>query len=226
MPERPFLAQHSLPSVTVDRLVRCCRLCARLKAEGKEYTSSYEIGERLGCGPSQVRKDLSKLGRLGTRGSGYRVSELQEALGRVLGRGRSCNVVLVGAGNLGRALLRYGGFEQEGFRFVAVFDVDPGKVGTRLGGLSVRDVSDIPRALSSLDAEIGVLAVSAAGAQGVAELLAQNGVRAILNFAPTVLWLGGDVVVNNVDLAVELERLRCYLTVMKTEAPGSDLAAL
>ena len=224
LPERPVLAQHGLPSVTVDRLVRCHRLCVRLNAEGQEYTSSQEIGDRLGYSPSQARKDFSRLGRLGTRGSGYRVGELQKALGRVLGKGRSWNVALVGAGNLGSALLTYGGFERQGFRFVAVFDADPEKVGLVLGGLVVEDVSAVPESLRTLDVEIGMIAVPATGAQWVASLLAENGVGAILNFAPATrrsgrlrgaddatLWPGQPVVVSNVDLAIELEKLCYYL---------------
>lgn len=219
MPERTVAVRQGLPSVTVDRLVRCHRMCVRLKAEGREYTSSQELGERLGYSPSQVRKDFSKIGRLGTRGSGYRVAELQSVLSRLLGKGRSWDVILVGAGNLGTALLSYGGFQRQGFRFVAVFDADPAKVGSRLGGLEVRDVSSIPEVLRSVDVEIGVIAVPATGAQWVATTLAENGVKAILNFAPAVLWPKESVVVGNVDLAVELEKLCYYLVTAEAESP-------
>lgn len=225
LPERTFAAssgragdptdrtrKQGLPSVTVDRLVRCHRMCVRLKAEGREFTSSQELGERLGYSPSQIRKDFSRIGRLGTRGSGYRTSELQGVLARLLGKGRSWDVVLVGAGNLGAALLSYGGFQRQGFRFVAAFDADPDKVGSKLGSLEVRDVSSIPEVLRSLDAEIGVIAVPATGAQWVATTLTENGIKAILNFAPAVLWPKEAVVVSNVDLAVELEKLCYYLT--------------
>lgn len=224
MPEHPLLVRHSLPSAAVDRLVRCHRLCVRLKAEGRENTSSQEIGESLGYGPSQIRRDFSRLGKLGTRGTGYRVDELESVLGRTLGKGRSWNVVLVGVGNLGSALVKYGGFRHQGFRFVAVFDADAGKVGAKLGGLVVQDISAAPDVLPSLDAEIGMIAVPAAGAQQVATLLAENGVKAILNFAPDILSLGESVVVGNVDLTIELEKLCYYLTVAKAEGSGSDLA--
>jgi redox-sensing transcriptional repressor len=210
--------------------VRCYRLCARLEAEGRESTSSQEIGERLGCSPSQVRKDFSKLGRLGTRGSGYRVQELQTVLGKIIGKGRQWDVVLVGAGNLGTALLKHGDFERQGFRFVAVFDADPDKVDRKIGGLVVQDVSCIPETLRTSDAEIGVITVPATGARWIARLLAENGVRAILNFARTSLWLGGDVTVSNVDLTTELEKLAYYLSAAKTEPvrdnAGSSLATV
>lgn len=214
--------QRELPSVTVDRLVRCHRLCVRLKAEGREVASSKELGERLGCSASQVRKDLTWVGKLGRRGSGYWVSDLERVLGRLLGKGRPRKMVLVGAGNLGSALLTYPGFEQRGCRFVAAFDADPDKVGTKLGGLIIQDVSAIPEVLPSSGAEIGVVAVPATGGQWVARVLAENGVRAILNFAPTSMRLGDDVVVGNVDLAIELEKLCYYLTAAKWETIATD----
>lgn len=226
LPSRSVPGQHDLPSVTVDRLVRCYRLCTKLLAEGREYTSSQEIGERLGGSPSQVRKDFSKLGKLGTRGSGYRVQELRNYLGRIIGKGRHWNVALVGAGNLGTALLKHGEFERQGFRFVAVFDADPDKVGTKHGHMVVQDVSRIPEVLRSSDVEIGIITVPATGAQWVARLLADHGVRAILNFARTTLWPGGDVIVSNVDLTTELEKLTYYLSAAKADTPGSNLAAL
>jgi len=223
MAERSVLSRRDLPSVTVDRLVRCYRLCERLKAEGRESTLSQEIGERLGCSPSQVRKDFSKLGRLGTRGSGYRVDELQSILGKIIGKGREWDVVLVGAGNLGSALLKHGEFERQGFRFVAVFDADPDKVGRKIGGLVVQDVSRIPETLSKSGAEMGVITVPATGAQSVARLLVEHGVRAILNFARTGLWLGDDVTVSNVDLTTELEKLAYYLSTAKAEPVPEDV---
>jgi len=172
---------------------------------------SREIGERLGCSPAVVRKDFARLGKLGTRGNGYRVGELKAALGRALGIGRARSAILVGAGSLGRALLSRSGFERQCFRFAAVFDVDPKKVGTPCGSLVVKDVCEIPEVLRSLGAEIGVLAVPATEAQRAAELLVNNGIRAILNFTPAVLSLGESAVVSNVALAVEMQKLAFYL---------------
>ena len=152
--------------------------------------------------------------------------ELQAVLGRLLGKGRPWNVVMVGTGHLGTALLAYAGFERGGFHFVAAFDADPEKVGTKVGDLTVQDVSAIPEVLRSSDAEIGIIAVPATGAQWVATLLTENGVRAILNFAPAALSPGRAVVVSNVDLAIELEKLCYYLVEAKAEAPGSDVASV
>ena len=216
--------RRGLAPVTVGRLVRCYHLCAQLQDEGTEVTFSREIGQRLGCSPSLVRKDLSRLGRLGTRGSGYRVAELKTVLGQALGIGKARNAILVGGGGLGTALLNSWGFERQGFRFTAVFDADPKKIGTPRGSLMVKHVSEIPRALRSSGAEIGVLAVPATEAQRTAELLVNNGVHAILNFTCAALSLNGSVVVSNVDLAVEMEKLAFYLA--DTEGAASERSGI
>lgn len=209
------LDRRGLAPVTIDRLIRCYHLCTQLQDEGTEVAFSREIGGRLGCSPSIVRKDLARLGQLGTRGHGYRVAELKALLGHALGIGRARNAILIGAGGLGTALLNYSGFERQGFRFTAVFDADPEKIGTCVdspcGSLVVKHVSEIPRALRFSGAEIGVLAVPTTEAQRTAELLVQNGIRAILNFTPAALSFGENVVVSNVDLAVEMEKLAFYL---------------
>jgi redox-sensing transcriptional repressor len=202
--------------VRVDLLILCHRLCAQLKREGIETVTSAEIGEHLGVSAAKVRRDLCALGKLGTRGHGYRIGELERLLGDVLGKKRPWRVVLVGAGNLGTALLTHGGFRRRGFRFAAVFDCDPGKVGRKLGGLVVQDVSQVPTVLPALNAEIGVVAVPSTAASETARLLVQNGVWAILNMAPVILSLEGAAVIN-VDLAVELEKLCYHLTAAKTE---------
>lgn len=198
---------RGLGPVTIDRLVRCYHICAQLQDEGTEVAFSQEIGERIGCSPSLIRKDLSRIGKLGTPGNGYRVAKLKTILGQVLGIGGMTDAILVGAGSLGTALLNYSGFERQGFRFAAVFDVDQKKIGMPCGSLTVKDVCEIPTALRSLDADIGVLAVPATEAQRIAELLRDNGVCAILNLTPAAVSPGESVVVSNVDLAIEMEKL-------------------
>jgi redox-sensing transcriptional repressor len=150
------------------------------------------------------------------RGSGYKIEDLRGVLARVIGRGREWNLALVGAGHLGTALLSYPGFLRQGFNFVAVFDADPERIGTNAGELVVRDVSTLPKALGELDVDIGVLAVPSRSAQWVASLFSENGVNAILNFAPVSLWSAEDTAVSNVDLAVELEKLCYYLMAKKS----------
>ena len=201
--------RHLAP-VTIDRLVRCHRLCVRLQKEGRESVSSRELGELLGCRPSLIRKDFSRLGTLGTRGHGYRVAELLCAFEELLGGGEPTNVVLIGTGVLGAALLTHGAFARDGFRFVAAFDFDPSRAGTRCDGLVVNHVSRMSDVLGALSADIGVLAVTETEAQDAAELLAENGVRAILNLTPAILLPRESVVVTNVDVATELTKLAFY----------------
>ena len=203
------VSQHDLSIEALNRLVNCYHLCAALNARGRESVSSYEIGEHLGCGASVIRRDMAALGRLGNRGSGYPVGKLERAIGGILGKGRRWNMVLVGVGNLGAALLKHDVFERQGFCFVAAFDADPSKCGRRYGSLTVQDVSRIPEVFHELGAEIGVIAVPGTQAQTVAELLAESGTRAILNLSPLPLALEENVVVCNVDLTTELEKL-CY----------------
>jgi len=154
-----------------------------------------------------VRKDLSYLGGLGRRGVGYKVDELASAIRTALGIDREWSAVLVGAGNLARALLRYRGFPERGFRLVGLFDVDPRKVGQRVESLSVEAVGDLGRRVKALGAELGIVAVPWEAAQEVGEALAAAGVRGILNFAPVVLRLPAGIAVVNVDLTIQLEQL-------------------
>jgi redox-sensing transcriptional repressor len=156
------------------------------------------------------------LGALGTRGSGYQVVELERLLSDHLGRNHELNVVLVGAGNLGRAFLAHGGFEARGFRMVAVFDADPHKVGRNIRGLTVQDVSRIPTEVPLLNVRIAVLAVPSHGVQWSAVGLQEAGVGAFLNYSGIPLQLGGGAIVVNVDTSVELEKLRYFMTLTDT----------
>ena len=134
---------------------------------------------------------------------------MRRTLGKIIGKGKCWDLVLIGAGNLGTALIRHGGIRERGFRFVAVFDADPRKTGTKLEGFVVRDISDLSGVLDESSVEIGVLAVPATEARWAARLLTANGVKAIMNFAPIGLPEEGDVVVSNVDLTTEFEKL-CF----------------
>jgi redox-sensing transcriptional repressor len=156
---------------------------------------------------AQVRKDLACLGNLGQPGIGYPTAELIAAIRGALGIDRDWAVALVGVGNLARALLRYRGFAQQGFRIVALFDVDPAKVGQRLDGLTISGVDQMPAVIAATGAELGLLTVPMEAAQQVADALVAAGIRGILNFAPAVLRLPSHVSLVSVDLAVQLEQL-------------------
>lgn len=172
-----------------------------------ETVSSGRIAEAVGVSDAQVRRDLAALGHLGQRGVGYDARELASAIRAALGIDRQWRAVLIGVGNLGRALLKYHGFRAQGFAIVGLFDSDPAKVGQEVEGLRVEPVSALAERLAALQAELAVLTVPAETAQAVAEALAAAGIRGILNFAPVVLKLPRHVRLVTVDLAIQLEQL-------------------
>jgi redox-sensing transcriptional repressor len=196
-----------LSRASAGRFSLYLRRLERLDREGYATVSSGQLGEALGVTDAQVRKDLAYLGNLGHPGIGYPTQELVAALRRTLGLDRPWAVALVGVGNLARALLRYRGFHQQGFRFVALFDTDPAKIGQRLDGLEIHSPDRMGAVIAESGAELGLLAVPAEMAQGVADALVAAGIRGILNFAPGVLRLPAGVSLVSVDLAVQLEQL-------------------
>jgi redox-sensing transcriptional repressor len=202
------MADEARPSrASAARLSLYLRCLEGWRRDGRATTSSRDLAAALGVGAAQVRKDLSYLGGLGRRGVGYKVADLAGAIRVALGIDRDWSAVIVGAGNLGRALLRYRGFPERGFRLVGLFDSDARKVGQRVEGLPVESVGDLGRRLKALRAELGIVAVPWESAQEVGQALAEGGVRGILNFAPVVLRLPAGIAVVNVDLTIQLEQL-------------------
>lgn len=200
-----------IPEVVIDRLPVYARALALLDASGREVVSSQELGAQLGVTPAQIRKDLSYFGRFGKQGRGYNVRQLHGTLRRILGLDRHWDMVLVGVGQLGRAILNYGGFEPQGFRIVEAFDADPAVIGERIGGLVVRDVADLARVMQGRQIQIGIVAVPAPAAQSVANTLIEAGVRAILNYAPIALQRPKDVHVRDIDPVLSLQSMTFYL---------------
>ena len=177
-------------------------------AERNVHTvSSEQLAEAAGVNSAKVRKDLSYLGSYGTRGVGYDVEYLIYQVRRELGLEQAWPVVIVGVGNLGRALANYDGFEERGFRITALVDTDPEKVGEELGGITVEHLDDLDRVVKEHAVAIGVIATPAGAAQAVADVLVDAGVTSILNFAPCVLSVPANVDVRKVDLAIELQIL-------------------
>ncbi len=180
-------------------------------AEAKTATiSSERLAEMAGVNAAKVRKDLSYLGSYGTRGVGYDVEYLLYEVSRELGLTQDWPVVIVGLGNLGRALANYKGFMARGFRVVALVDVDPRKVGQRVGDLEIRHVDELPELAAQEQIAIGVIATPATVAQEVADRLVAAGVTSILNFAPVVLTVPDHVSLRKVDLSIELQILSFY----------------
>jgi redox-sensing transcriptional repressor len=200
-------AEHRLSRASVGRFSLYLRHLELLRAAGARTVSSSQLGEALGITDAQVRKDLAYLGNLGHPGVGYPTGEVIAALRRRLGVDREWKVVVAGVGNLARALLRYRGFRQQGFRIVALFDADPAKVGQTVDDLEVHPPERMGEVIRATGADLGILTVPAEAAQGVADALVAAGVRGVLNFAPIVLRLPHQVSLVSVDLTVQLEQL-------------------
>jgi redox-sensing transcriptional repressor len=197
---------------TVRRLSLYLRFLEEFEEQGIGTVSSDALALRGGTTSAQVRKDLSFFGSFGKRGLGYAVPELAGRLREILGLGRDYQVVLLGAGKIGSALVQYRGFQKRGFEIVGIFDVDPAKIGKQWNGLTVSDIADLESRLSGQSIDIGVLVTPAEAAQALAERLVKLGIKAILNFAPVQLSVPDDVSVKNVNLALELEALSYALT--------------
>jgi redox-sensing transcriptional repressor len=203
---------ETVSEATARRLSVYLRGLQQLEGDGVRTISSHDFAHRFHLNSAQIRKDLAMFGEFGIRGVGYDVSNLRSHLVALLGIDSDKNVILCGAGNLGQALAGYGGFNSAGFRVVALFDIDPAKIGTSLkAGLPVLDSARLPEFLEEHRVDIGVVAVPGDSAQKTTDVLVAGGVRAILNFAPVRLKTPGNVFLKNVDLKIQLETLSFYL---------------
>jgi redox-sensing transcriptional repressor len=211
---------RGIPDATVARLPVYHRVLSGLAERGVATVSSEELAASSGVNSAKLRKDLSHLGSYGTRGVGYDVAELIEHIGRSLGLTQDWSVVIVGIGNLGRALANYGGFGSRGFRVVALVDADPTRFGERVADLVIQPFADLESVVVERGVSIGVIATPASAAQDVCDRLVAAGVTSILNFAPLVLSVPCDVGVRKVDLATELQILAFH------EQRKSDLVAV
>src|SRR5690348_13184431 len=189
MSRRPNAAPGSqgIPEATIARLPVYLRVLYAFAEQDIPTVSSEELAAAAGVNSAKLRKDLSHLGSYGTRGVGYDVEYLVYQVSRELGLTQDWPVVIVGAGNLGRALANYGGFVSRGFRIAAVLDSDPAVVGTEIAGHGVLDVAQMERVVAEHGVAIGVIATPAGAAQAVCDRLVATGVTSILNFAPVVL---------------------------------------
>ena len=198
---------RSLPEATIARLPVYLRALYTLAERGVGTVASDELATAAGVNSAKLRKDLSHLGSYGIRGVGYDVEYLIYQVSRALGLTQKWPVVIVGAGNLGRALANYGGFMNRGFKIAAILDSDRDLVGGKIGDITVRHSSDLEDVVSGDGVSIGVIAVPAATAQAVCDRFVAAGVTSILNFAPLVLNVPEGVDVRKVDLSIELQIL-------------------
>jgi len=201
----------AIPEIVIKRLPLYLRTLRLLGEAGQSVTSSQEIGDRLGISATQVRKDLSYFGEFGKQGTGYDIQYLQQQLREILKIDRSWKLVLIGAGDLGRAVLRYATFEEGGFSIVAVLDKDKRKIGQSIGTLTVQDIERLPEILKEHGVQIAIIAVPASEAVQVAENLVKAGVKAILSYAPVPLSLPPHVQVQHIDPVLGLQSMTYYL---------------
>ena len=205
------LVSSNIPDIVIGRLPIYLRALNRLEQEGRDVTSSHELGQRLGISSAQIRKDLSHFGGFGKQGTGYQIAYLIEQLKHVLKVDREWDIALVGAGDLGRAVANYRGFSDRGFRIVCVFDDDPGKVNTKIGEHSIQAFDRIDSVIPALDIKVAMIAVPAHTAQAVADRLIQVGIKAILNYAPINLNVPDGIHVQHIDPVVHMQRMTYYL---------------
>ena len=200
-----------IPRKTIYRLSLYLRCLVRLKDNNLRTVSSETLAKVAGVKPTQLRKDLTYLGQFGTRGLGYDVAGLAKMISDELGTTSLQPVILVGVGHLGLALLSYRGFEKEGFELVAAFDIDPDRRREKQIPQPILEMAVLPEFVGQHKIKMAILTVPATVAQEVANLLVECGVMGVLNFAPIVLHVPQEVMVNNVNLAIELENLSYFI---------------
>jgi redox-sensing transcriptional repressor len=198
---------EAIPNPAVRRLSLYLRQLEAFKRKDRRTISSKQLGESLNLTDAQVRKDLAYFGQFGHPGIGYRVDDLIAQVKRILGTDKVWNVLLVGAGNLGRALMAYKGFGAKGFRLVAVFDASPQLAGKKVNAFTIQPMSELEQTIQKNQIRLAIIAVPADNAQEVVDQLVGAGIRGILNFAPTSVSVPANIALNAVDLSVQLEQL-------------------
>ncbi|MGB0383323.1 MAG: redox-sensing transcriptional repressor Rex [Ardenticatenaceae bacterium] len=202
---------NMVPKIVIRRLPLYLRTLERIAQRQQRFVSSRELAKRLGFSSAQIRKDLSHFGEFGKQGTGYNVAYLQQQLSRILQVDQKWSMAIVGAGDLGHALINYAGFRDRNFDIKAVFDIDRNKIGRTIGQLQIEHVRHIPQRLKRLNIKIGIIAVPARAGQQIAELLIEGGVRAILNYAPITLNIPPEINIEYIDPILALQSMTYYL---------------
>ena len=216
---------EDIPTPAVYRLSFYLRQLEAFQRAEKDTTNSKQLGDALGYSDAQVRKDLAYFGQFGHPGRGYKVEELIAQLRKILGTDKVLNVLLVGAGNLGRALIAYRGFLRKGFKLAAIFDADERKVGQAFGELTVSSMDKLASVAAEHNIKLAIMSVPGEAAQAVTDKLVAAGIRGILNFAPVSISTPPDVSVQGVDLAVQLEQLSFKMSLAGEPAPTPEPAS-
>jgi len=203
-------ASKPVPDIVIGRLPVYLRALNHFLDEGEQIIASQQLAQRLGISSAQIRKDLSHFGEFGKQGMGYEIAYLRGELQKVLQVDREWKMALVGAGDLGQAIVDYG-FEASGFRITCVFDNDSQKIGRYLGQLEIYDIATLPQRVKALGLRIAIVAVPAAEAQATVDRLVQAGLRAILNYAPITVTAPVEVKVQYIDPITHLQHMTYYL---------------
>jgi redox-sensing transcriptional repressor len=211
------LETKRISRAVIKRLPRYYRYLGDLLENGVERISSNELSERMQVTASQIRQDLNNFGGFGQQGYGYNVKHLHTEIGKILGLEHTYHVIIIGAGNLGQALANYSAFGRWGFQVVGIFDVNPVLKGVTVRGLPIRMVEELPEYLKENDVQIAALTLPKNQARDMADLLVENGVKAIWNFAHTDLRLPKDVIVESVHLSDSLMQLSYNISNKKKE---------
>lgn len=205
------MAEAEVPDIVIGRLPIYLRALTLMSESGQEFTSSQELGQKLGIGSAQIRKDLSHFGEFGKQGTGYEVNYLRDQISKILHVDRDWAVALIGVGDLGQAIAHYGGFAIKGFHIEAVFDNDPAKIGQEINGKVIQGLDKLKGEITRQNIRIAIVAVPAAAAQEVVDQLIETGVEAILNYAPITLSVPPRVQVQYIDPVAHLQKMTYYL---------------
>ena len=215
------MPNNGISEAVIKRLPRYYRYLNDLSEQGVERISSAELSKIMKVTASQIRQDLNHFGGFGQQGYGYNVKYLYNEIGKILGLDKVYNMVIIGAGNLGQALANYVKFEKRGFWIKGIFDVNPRLRGVSVRGIEIRMIDELPQFIREHQIQIAALTVPKSGADMMAPILVENGVKAIWNFAHTDLHLPKDVVVENVHLSESLMQLSYNLNHLEKEKEKS-----
>ena len=205
------MANKLIPEIVVGRLPQYLRSLQRMAREGRQVTSSQELGERLSISAAQIRKDLSQFGEFGKQGTGYQITYLIEQLQLILKVDHEWEMAVVGAGELGSAVARYKGFTNRGFKVCMIFDIDPEKIGSQIGTFMIQDYAGMVDTIRAAGIKVAMITVPTSQAQEVTDRLVEAGILAILNYAPISINVPEGVRVQYIDPSIHLQRMTFYL---------------
>jgi redox-sensing transcriptional repressor len=205
------MADKQIPEIVVGRLPQYLRSLQRMAREGRQLTSSQELGERLSISAAQIRKDLSQFGEFGKQGTGYQIVYLIEQLQKILNVDHEWEMAVVGVGDMGSAVARYKGFANRGFKVSMIFDINQEKIGSQVGDFVIQDYACMVETIRAAGIKVAMIAVPASQAQEVTDRLVEAGVKAILNYAPISITVPEGVRVQYIDPSIHLQRMTFYM---------------